>query len=175
MLGIAALTLGVGLAVGWIGQRSRFCTIAGLRDFLLARDTTLLLGVVALFAAGWAMHPIMDLVTAGNAPAVVEEQQYQPAPEDVLVVPAASGVPAATPPGGAATGGGLPAPGLAMLIFLGGVGLGLVSTVVGGCPFRQHVLAGQGSGESRWYLVGFYVGALVFGFWSTPLLRLVLG
>jgi uncharacterized membrane protein YedE/YeeE len=174
MLGIAALTLAVGIAVGWIGQRSRFCTIAGLRDFLLARDTTLLLGLIALFAAGWAMHPIMDLVTAGNAPAVVEEQQYQSAPDDLLVVPTASGAPETTTPPGAAAEGRLPVAGLAVLIFLGGVGLGLVSTVAGGCPFRQHVLAGQGSGESRWYLVGFYAGALVFGFWSAPLLRLVL-
>ena len=174
MLGIAVLTITVGLAVGWIGQRSRFCTIAGLRDFLLARDTTLLLGVVALFAAGWAMHPVMDLVTAGATPAIVEDAQYVPAPEDLLVEPGTAGEnPEATADGEA--DGGWPVPGLAVLIFLGGVGLGLVSTVAGGCPFRQHVLGGQGSGEARWYLVGFYAGAMAFGFWSTPLLRLVLG
>jgi hypothetical protein len=175
MLQIALVTLAVGLSVGWVGQRSRFCTIAGLRDFLLARDTTLLLGIVALFAAGWAMHPIMDLVTAGNTPAVVEQQQYQPAPEDVLVVPNPSGAPAAVAPGTLGGDGGWPVPGLAVVIFLGGVGVGLFSTVAGGCPFRQHVLAGQGSLESRWYLIGFYAGALVFGFWSTPFLRLILG
>ena len=173
MLEIALVTLGVGLAVGWIGQRSRFCTIAGLRDFLLARDTTLLLGVVALLAAGWAMHPIMELVTAGSTPAIVEDAQYVPAPEDLLVVPDASRTTDGA--GAAVDDGAWPVPGLAVLILLGGVGLGLVSTVAGGCPFRQHVLAGQGSGDSRWYLVGFYAGALVFGFWSTPLLRLVLG
>ena len=58
---------------------------------------------------------------------------------------------------------------------MGGIGVGLVSTIVGGCPFRQHVLAGQGSRQARFYLLGFYIAALAFGFWSPLLLRVIIG
>ncbi|MCK4777734.1 MAG: YedE-related selenium metabolism membrane protein [Actinomycetia bacterium] len=38
-----------GLLVGVIGQRSRFCTIGGIRDFILFKDTHLLTGLIVLF------------------------------------------------------------------------------------------------------------------------------
>ena len=43
-----ALAFGAALAVGFFAQRSRFCTIAGIRDTILIRDFHLLLGVIAL-------------------------------------------------------------------------------------------------------------------------------
>ncbi|HKI33229.1 MAG TPA: YedE family putative selenium transporter [Gemmataceae bacterium] len=43
-----ALALGVGLVIGFLAQRSRFCTIAGVRDFILMRDTHFTVGIVAL-------------------------------------------------------------------------------------------------------------------------------
>ena len=41
-------SLGLGLIVGYLGQRSRMCSIGGLRDFVLVRDTGLLKGAGAL-------------------------------------------------------------------------------------------------------------------------------
>jgi uncharacterized membrane protein YedE/YeeE len=55
-------------------------------------------------------------------------------------------------------------PGLRVVLFTvaGGFGVGYVSTLANGCPFRQHVLASQGTGSSMVYLAGFFSGAIVF-------------
>ncbi len=169
MLELGVVTLTVGLIAGWVGQRSRFCTVGGLRDFLIARDTTLLLGVIALFAAAWLTFPLVEIVSAAAAPEVVEQAEGLGV-HDPLALPLAGDS------GSALVGdGGWPTLPLAAVIFIGGVGVGVVSTIVGGCPFRQHVLAGQGSRQALSYLLGFYVAALAFGFWSPTLLRFILG
>jgi uncharacterized protein len=45
-----AISLAVALAIGFLAQRSRFCTIGALRDVMILRDARLLWGVVALIA-----------------------------------------------------------------------------------------------------------------------------
>ena len=45
-----------GLLIGLLAQRSRFCSMGGIRDLLLTRDTHLLLGVAALVAAVLAVN-----------------------------------------------------------------------------------------------------------------------
>ena len=50
---VLALSLVIGLAVGFLAQRSRFCTIAGIRDTILIQDYHLLLGVVSLVVAAF--------------------------------------------------------------------------------------------------------------------------
>lgn len=169
MLEIGLVTLGVGLIAGWVGQRSRFCTVGGFRDFLIARDTTLLLGVIALFAAAWLMFPLVEIATTATAPEVVEQAEGLGGVDPLAVAAEDESV------AGLSEGDGWPGLPLAAVIFVGGIGVGAVSTVAGGCPFRQHVLAGQGSSQARYYLVGFYIAALAFGFWSPTLLRLILG
>lgn len=164
MLEIGMVTLLTGLVAGFVGQRSRFCSVGGLRDFLIARDTTLLLGMVALFAAAWVSFPLIEGLEAATAPAMVEQTEGLGGHD-----PLALADPAGT------TDSGWPGLSLAAVIFVGGIGVGAVSTVTGGCPFRQHVLAGQGSRQAAFYLVGFYIAALAFGFWSPTVLRLVLG
>lgn len=168
MLELGLVTSAVGLIAGWVGQRSRFCSVGGFRDFLIARDTTLLLGLVALFAAAWLMFPLVDIAESSVAPAVIEEAEGL-GPADPFALPADQGGPSQP------SGDGWPTIPLAAVIFVGGIGVGAVSTVAGGCPFRQHVLAGQGSHQARLYLVGFYAAALAFGFWSPIVLRLILG
>ena len=56
------------------------------------------------------------------------------------------------------------------LTVVGGFGVGFVSTLANGCPFRQHVLAAQGVVSSSAYLLGFFGGALVFHLWVGPVL-----
>jgi len=169
MVELGLVTLSVGLIAGWVGQRSRFCSVGGFRDFLITRDTTLLLGVVALFAAAWLTFPLVEIATSSAAPTVIEQAEGLGA-QDPLAVAASDEALSDLD-----DAGGLPTPPLAAVIFVGGIGVGAVSTVVGGCPFRQHVLAGQGSRQARYYLAGFYIAALAFGFWSPTLLRLILG
>jgi uncharacterized membrane protein YedE/YeeE len=57
-----------------------------------------------------------------------------------------------------------------VLTIIGGFGVGYVSTLANGCPFRQHVLAAQGVTSSIAYLGGFVAGAVVFHSWTTRVL-----
>lgn len=45
------ISLVVGLFIGFLAQRSRFCTVGAIRDTILLRESRLLLGVVALIVA----------------------------------------------------------------------------------------------------------------------------
>jgi hypothetical protein len=56
------------------------------------------------------------------------------------------------------------------LTVVGGFGVGFLSTLADGCPFRQHVLAAQGVRSSIAYLAGFMVGAVIFHSAIAPLL-----
>jgi hypothetical protein len=49
-----------------------------------------------------------------------------------------------------------------VLTVIGGAGVGFLSTLANGCPFRQHVLAAQGAIDSMIYLAGFFAGAVIF-------------
>jgi uncharacterized membrane protein YedE/YeeE len=48
------------------------------------------------------------------------------------------------------------------LTIIAAFGLGLLSVLANGCPFRQHVMAAQGISGAAYYLVGFYGGILVY-------------
>jgi YedE family putative selenium metabolism protein len=53
------IALGVGLAVGILAQRSRFCTMGAFRDLILFRQTHLFLGVVALVIVAFVTNLIL--------------------------------------------------------------------------------------------------------------------
>lgn len=57
-----------------------------------------------------------------------------------------------------------------LLTIVGGFGVGFVSTLANGCPFRQHVLAAQGVKSSIAYLAGFFAGAVIFHAWTERVL-----
>lgn len=50
------MTLAAGLIVGWLGQRSRFCTVGAIRDFMMMRDGYLLKGIIAFTVAAFAAN-----------------------------------------------------------------------------------------------------------------------
>ncbi len=50
------LALGVGLLIGFLAQRSRFCTVGALRDVVLLRDTHLFNGVLSLLVAAFLVN-----------------------------------------------------------------------------------------------------------------------
>lgn len=114
----------IALAVGAFAQRSRFCMIGGIRDFILFRDTRLLSGFVILiivvflgnigmskFNLGFAMQPIAHSDHIWNF--------------------------------------------FGMLIF------GWGAVLLGGCPFRQLVLAGEGNADSALTILGMISGAAI--------------
>jgi hypothetical protein len=136
---VSLASLGVGLLVGYLGQRSRMCTIGGLRDFVLVRDTGLLKGVGALLLAAWVAFGVLRVVAGGDA-------------GHGLIV-------AGTSPSGLRA---------VVALLAGGIVLGLVATLSGACPLRQHVLAGQGRVGAWAFLAGFYLAAVVYTRWLSP-------
>ncbi len=59
------LSLGIGLLVGALAQRSRFCTMGAFRDLILFKQVHLLSGVVALLAAAFVMNLVLGQVQVG--------------------------------------------------------------------------------------------------------------
>ena len=53
------ISLGVGLTIGFLAQRSRFCTMGAWRDFILFRQTHLLSGFIALVVAAFVTNLIV--------------------------------------------------------------------------------------------------------------------
>ncbi len=60
-------SLGVGLLVGFLAQRSRFCTVGALRDLILLRDAHLFNGIVALIVAAALTSLALGQFTPGFA------------------------------------------------------------------------------------------------------------
>ncbi len=53
------ISLIAGLAIGFLAQRSRFCTTGAIRDFILFRQTHLLSGVITLIVAAFLTNLIL--------------------------------------------------------------------------------------------------------------------
>jgi YedE family putative selenium metabolism protein len=61
------ISLAVGLFIGFLAQRTRFCTVGAVRDAILLRDSRLLYGVLALIAAAFVTNLILGQFHAGFA------------------------------------------------------------------------------------------------------------
>jgi len=61
------VSLAVALGVGFLAQRTRFCTMGAIRDVILIRDTHLLSGVGALLVSAFLVNLILGRVTFGFA------------------------------------------------------------------------------------------------------------
>lgn len=70
------VSLAVGLAVGFLAQRSRFCTMGAIRDLILFRQTHLFSGVLALLAAAFITNMVLGQFHAGFAGQPVAHTQH---------------------------------------------------------------------------------------------------
>lgn len=59
------ISLGAGLLVGWLAQRSRFCTVGAIRDILMLRDSHLFKGVASFVAAAFISNLLLGQFKAG--------------------------------------------------------------------------------------------------------------
>jgi hypothetical protein len=155
-----SIVLGViGIIVGFLAQRSRMCFVAGFRDYLLVRDKELLLGLFTFLVTIWMLTSIlysMNILKKGipEYGDIVVRSQVEIAMNGLNVKHTKL------------FGDG---PGISSLLnnFLiislcGGWLMGILSTFVGGCVLRQHVLFAQGNIDSFYYLIGFYCAVLVY-------------
>jgi uncharacterized membrane protein YedE/YeeE len=136
---VSISSLALGLVVGYLGQRSRMCSIGGLRDYVLVRDTGLLKGAAALLVTAWVSFALVRLISDSQMGHGL--------------------IAAGTTPSGL---------GAVVAIVIGAVLLGFVATLSGACPLRQHVLAGQGRVGAWSFLAGFYLAAIVYTSWIAP-------
>jgi YedE family putative selenium metabolism protein len=125
------LSLSLALIVGALAQRSRFCMVGGIRDFILFRDNHLFLGSLTLF-----ITVLVGNIILGNF-----SFSFTLAGSIWYI--------------------------LSMAL------VGLCGALLGGCPLRQLILAGEGNGDSAVTILGMLVGAAVshnFATASTPTL-----
>ena len=184
-------TLAIGILLGYVGQRSRMCFVAGFRDFLLVRDTELLRGLLAFFVTAWLAFSVagffglLDGPTstpgiAASSTRGIPAARSVPFPAHGPAVAYAAGRSLAPAPHVAQKRGHKTSVGLAtgwqgalraslpysdsylVLTLMAAFALGLLSVLANGCPFRQHVLAAQGMSSAVYYLLGFYGGVLVY-------------
>ncbi|MBN1905022.1 MAG: YedE-related selenium metabolism membrane protein [Deltaproteobacteria bacterium] len=61
------ISLIIGLAVGFVAQRSRFCTMGAFRDLILFRQSHLLLGIISLVIAAFVINLLVGQFKPGFA------------------------------------------------------------------------------------------------------------
>ena len=146
---LSLVFLGIGLAVGFLAQRSRMCFVAGLRDWILVRDAELLTGLFSFLATVWLLTSVLTALGLLH--------------QGVPRYGAAAGV----EPGVLLRNVGLTR--LSSLVnrfffvtLAGGFLVGVFSVIAGGCVMRQHVLCAQGDRNALYYLAGFYGAVVVY-------------
>jgi hypothetical protein len=70
------ISLGVGLLIGFVAQRTRFCTMGAVRDVILMRDTHLISGVGALLVVAFVVNLALGQFKAGFAPQPVAHSSH---------------------------------------------------------------------------------------------------
>jgi uncharacterized protein len=148
VIAVPIVTLLFGILVGWLGQRSGFCSIGGFRDFFMFRHTRLLYGYLALIGGAFIGYLVFWLIT----PAAFENffwligKGFMPVP----------GAPA-----------NLTVAAYILLAVAGGIAVGLIGVLLGGCPLRQVVMTSEGNLKSLFFVIGMGIGAVVFAAWAS--------
>ena len=119
------VSLAIGLVIGALAQRSKFCVSGSLRNFFLTRAPRQLGGLALLFVAALGVNAATGLFHPGLYDQPGSHLDF-----------------------GWAAGG----------MFL----VGMAAVLIGGCPFRQLVMAGEGDTDAGAAVLGMLVaGGLV--------------
>ncbi len=123
------ISLAAGLILGGLTQRSRFCVVGSLRNFILANDKSLLIGLILMIVAA-----IVASVLTGQFHLGMYDQ-----------------------PGSHLSHG---------WSFMGMFLTGFASVILGGCPYRQLILAGEGNTDSGVATLGMLAAAALVHDWA---------
>ncbi len=123
------ISLAAGLIVGALSQKTRMCMVGGVRDAVLFKEWKLLIGYVSVFAGALVMNLLLT--------ALVPDKSFIKFGFEGQAVAHTDG----------------------LWNFLGMLLAGLGSVLLGGCPLRQLVLAGEGNSDSAITVLGLMVGA----------------
>jgi hypothetical protein len=143
VIAVPIVTILFGVLIGWLGQRSGFCSIGGFRDFFMFRHTRLLYGYLALIGGAFIGYLVFWLITPSAF-----EHFFWFETSGLTPVP---GAPA-----------GLLVSGYIILAVMGGIGVGIIGVLLGGCPLRQLVMTSEGNYKALLFVVGMCIGAVVF-------------
>jgi len=148
----ALATLAIGAIVGYLGQRSRFCTISGIRDFFLVKDSYRLKGLIGIIIGGVIGFGALNLFGVKlDGFSNLGGLEVMPFFKDGFtnIEPT-------------------------LLILISAIGvffMAYFSVMAEGCPFRQHILAGEGRSSGIIYLAGFLAGAIFYNLALRPFLE----
>lgn len=145
------LGLGLGLVVGFIVQRTRFCSIGGWRDIFLAKDFYLFSGLAAFFIGALVTNYIVGNFAVGGLLGSPHG--------DILYHWGFTKQPIALPY--TDIKGGATALSQYLWTFLGFSLVGLAATQMGGCPLRNTVLAGEGDTDAGVSVLGYIAGGAI--------------
>lgn len=120
------------LVIGFLAQRTRFCTVGGFRDLILMRDSHLLKGVIAFALSAFILNLILGQFHPGFVLGSGPDGKPIPQPASHTVH---------------------------WLNFASMVLAGLSFTLAGGCPGRQVFLSGEGDGDAAVFVLGMLTGA----------------
>lgn len=70
------VSLGAGILIGILAQRSRFCTMGGIRDLILFRQWHLFSGILALLATAWIMNLLLGQFRPGFEKQPIAHSQH---------------------------------------------------------------------------------------------------
>jgi uncharacterized protein len=144
---VPVVTLMLGLLIGYLAQRSGYCSIGGFRDYFLFRHTRLLSGYLTLVIASFAGYLFFWFVTQAAM------DRFFWAFTTGLFTPI-PGAPA-----------GLNPAAYFLFAIIPGFFIGLICVFLGGCPIRQTVMASEGNYKAAWFFVGMCVGSIIFAAW----------
>jgi uncharacterized membrane protein YedE/YeeE len=146
IIAVPIVTLFFGILIGWLGQRSGFCSVGGFRDFFMFRHTRLLYGYLALIGGAFTGYLVFWLITKSAF-----EHFFWVMTSGLTPVP---GAPA-----------GLTVAAYFILAIAGGIAVGIIGVLLGGCPLRQVIMTSEGNIKSLCFVIGMCIGSVVFTIW----------
>lgn len=156
-----------GLIIGFVAQRSRFCLIGGVRDYMIVRDTYLLKGLYSLLLTAAALFFLFSLSgrfeeNMPNYPQFMAGTSSSEQAYSTCACTDSAKFVTQTEDGVKVDFSAIKADHLMLATLGGAFVIGLVSVLIGGCPLRQHVKAASGNKSALVYLLGFYAAVAIY-------------